>query len=469
MKFTRTKIIASIGPNTRSFKSISQLHKAGMNVVRVNMSHASHDDLKETIKIVKKVNKLQHQKYGPLGVLLDTQGPEIRTGESDEKLDLKVGEVINLSVRDNKDVETSSIQVNYSGIISSVKKGSKITIDNGLINFKVLSKDKFSLKCRVVDGGELGSKRHVNLPGIRVDLPSITKKDKKDIAIALKEGVDFVALSFVRSKSDVIALREYLKRRNSSAKIIAKIENQEGLDNIHEITKASDIVMVARGDLGIETDLADLPNIQRRIMYSTAKNGRRSIVATHLLESMIENPTPTRAEVTDVANAVYEGADAIMLSGETSIGKYPVECVKFLKSISKRTEKFKTLEYEKELITNSDWESIAVAARDLSESINADGIIAVTRTGSTAGYISNAKPKDIPIYTFTNNLNTLNQLSLVGSVIPFYLKRLNNHKKTLEHVRDVLKPLHRKKKLKFVMVSGIFSEKHSEAIQIINF
>ena len=227
--------------------------------------------------------------------------------------------------------------------------------------------------------------------------------------------------------------------------------------------------MVARGDLGIETSLTDLPNIQRKIMHSCAKWGKRSIVATHLLESMIENPTPTRAEVTDVANAVYEGADAIMLSGETSIGKYPVECVKFLKSISKRTEKFKTLEYEKELITNSDWESIAVAARDLSESINADGIIAVTRTGSTAGYISNAKPKDIPIYTFTNNINTFNQLSLVGSAIPFYLKRLNNHKKTLEHVRDVLKPLHKKKKLKFVMVSGIFSEKHSEAIQIINF
>ena len=214
--------------------------------------------------------------------------------------------------------------------------------------------------------------------------------------------------------------------------------------------------MVARGDLGIETSLTDLPNIQRKIMHSCAKLGKRSIVATHLLESMIENPTPTRAEVTDVANAVYEGADAIMLSGETSIGKYPVECVKFLKSISKRTEKFKTLEYEKELITKSDWESIAVAARDLSESINADGIIAVTRTGSTAGYISNAKPKDIPIYTFTNNINTLNQLSLVGSVIPFYLKRLNNHKKTLEHIKDALKPLHRKKKLKFVMVSGIF-------------
>ena len=216
-----------------------------MNVVRVNMSHATHAELSETIKIVAKVNRDQHEEYGPIGVLLDTQGPEIRTGESDQNLDLKVGEIINLTVRDTKDVERSSIKINYSGLIKSVKKGSKITIDNGLINFIVLDKDQFNLRCRVIDGGKLGSKRHVNLPGVRVDLPSITKKDKKDINFALKHGIDFIALSFVRSRSDVIALRDYLKKRNSSAKIIAKIENQEGLDNIHEITKASDIVMVA--------------------------------------------------------------------------------------------------------------------------------------------------------------------------------------------------------------------------------
>jgi pyruvate kinase len=178
-----------------------------------------------------------------------------------------------------------------------------------------LAKDNESLKCKVLDGGTLGSKRHVNLPGVRVDLPSITKKDLKDINFAIKHNVSFIALSFVRSAQDISNLRNILKRKKSSIKIIAKIENQEGLDNIHEITQAADIVMVARGDLGIETDLADLPNIQRRIMYATAKWGRRSIVATHLLESMIHHPTPTRAEVTDVANAIYEGADAVMLSG----------------------------------------------------------------------------------------------------------------------------------------------------------
>ena len=259
-------------------------------------------------------------------------------------------------------------------VVHSVNVGSRISVDNGLISFRVLSKESDNLICKVIHGGKVGSKRHVNLPGVRIDMPSITSKDIKDITFGIKNNVDFIAASFVRNKKDLQILEDLLLKHKSESKIIAKIENQEGLDNIDEICESAWGIMVARGDLGIETSLTDLPNIQRKIMNSCAKLGKRSIVATHLLESMIENPTPTRAEVTDVANAVYEGADAIMLSGETSIGKYPVECVKFLKSISKRTEKFKTLEYEKELITNSDWESIAVAARDLSESINADGI-----------------------------------------------------------------------------------------------
>ena len=295
-------------------------------------------------------------------------------------------------------------------------------------------------------------------------------KDIEDINFGIKHKVDFIAASFVRNKKDLELLNDLLHKKNSSAKVIAKIENQEGLDNIDEICKSAWGVMVARGDLGIETSLTDLPNIQRKIMFACAKWGNRSIVATHLLESMIQNPTPTRAEVTDIANAIYEGADAIMLSGETSIGKYPVECVNLLKSISNKTEKFKTLGYEDNLITNSDWENIAVAAKNLAESTSADGIIVVTRTGSTASYISNAKPNGIPIFTFTNNKSTLRQMSLVGGTLSFYLSRLNNHDKTLIHVEKVLKKFYKNhKNLKFIMVSGIFSEEHSEAIQIINF
>ena len=470
MKIIKTKIIATIGPSTNKYKSLQDLHAAGMNVARINMSHASQADAKTAIKLINKLNKNQAELYGPVGTLLDTQGPEIRTGINQSDIDLKTGDIVNLTIRDDIDVETSSIKINYKGLIKSVAKGSKISIDNGLLNFKVLAKDNENLKCKVIDGGTLRSKRHVNLPGVRVDLPSITKKDRKDINFGIEHNVTFIALSFVRSAQDVLNLRSILKRKKSSIKIIAKIENQEGLDNINEICKASDGVMVARGDLGIETSLADLPNIQRKIMFACAKWGKRSIVATHLLESMIENPTPTRAEVTDIANAIYEGADAIMLSGETSIGKHPIECVKFLKSISLKTEQFKTLGYEENLISDSDWQHLGVAANQLAQSVKADGIIVVTRTGYTGNIVSNAKPFNIPIFCFTNSKSTLNHLSLVGSTQAYFLKNISNHDRAIKSISRKLKDYYKTKdELKFVMISGIFSEEHSEAIQVINF
>ena len=470
MSFTRTKIICTIGPATESLAALRSLYKNGMNVARINMSHATHKSAKTIIERIHKINKESKTPAGKIGILLDTQGPEIRTGDTELPLELNVGDEVTLTVRDQTDVETSSIKINYKDLVHSVSEGSRISVDNGLINFKVLSKDDDTLLCKVLDGGKLGSKRHVNLPGVRVNLPSLTVKDLEDIDFGIKNKVDFIALSFVRNSEDLEKLQLILNKKKSQAKIIAKIENQEGLDNIHDISKSSWGVMVARGDLGIETSLTDLPNIQRRIMYASAKWGRRSIVATHLLESMIENPTPTRAEVTDIANAIYEGADAIMLSGETSIGKYPFECVNFLKSIAEKTEKFRTLGYEKNFLPSSDWQHIGVAAKNLAESTSADGIIAITRTGKTANYISNSKPHGIPIFTFTANRKTLNQLSLVGSTIPFYLTNLSNHDKTMVNVSKILKKYYgnKKDKLKFIMVSSIFSEEHSEAIQIIN-
>ena len=470
MSFTRTKIICTIGPASSNISTLKKLHKSGMNVARINMSHATHESAKGIIDSINKINSSNAGSISKIGILLDTQGPEIRTGDTSLPIELEVGDSVTLTVRDETDVETSSIKVNYKGLIESVSVGSQITVDNGLINFKVLSKKSETLVCKVIHGGKIGSKRHVNLPGVRINMPSITPKDIEDIEFGIKHDVDFIAASFVRSRKDLNLLEDILKKKNSQAKIIAKIENQEGLDNIEDICKSAWGIMVARGDLGIETSLTDLPNIQRKIMFYCAVHGKRSIVATHLLESMINNPTPTRAEVTDIANAIYEGADALMLSGETSVGKYPIECVSFLKSLSIKTEKFKTLGYESDLITNSDWESIAKTAKNLCESINADGIIAITRTGATANYISNAKPNRVPIFTFTNNLKTLNQLSLVGSTHSFYIPRLNNHDKTLMHAKKELKKYFRNRKsLKFVMVSGIFSEEHSDAIQIINF
>ena len=469
MLVTKTKIIATIGPSTNKYNDLKSLHSAGMNVARINMSHASHADAISVVESIRRLNKKQSNLFGPIGILLDTQGPEIRTGINQSDIDLQTGDVVNLTIRDDIDVETSSIKINYKGLIKSVAKGSKISIDNGLLNFQVLAKDKENLKCKVLDGGKLGSKRHVNLPGVRVDLPSITKKDRKDINFGIKHNVSFIALSFVRSAKDVLTLRSILKRKKSPIKIIAKIENQEGLENIHEITQAADIVMVARGDLGIETNLADLPNIQRRIMYASAKWGRRSIVATHLLESMINHPTPTRAEVTDVANAIYEGSDAVMLSGETSIGKYPVQCIKMIKEIASKTEYFRTLGYEKFLQDHSDWQNIAKGARDLAARVNADAIVIITRSGQTANVVSNTKPFRMPIYAFTNNRDTFHQLSLIGGMQPRFIKSITNQSTTISRIKSILNSEKKaKKSLKFVFIAGIYSASHTDSIQIIS-
>ena len=375
--------------------------------------------------------------------------------------------MVSFTVRDEIDVETTSIRVHYDELIQSVSVGTLISLDNGLLNFKVLKKTKNQLECKVLDGGKLGSKRHVNLPGIRINLPSITEKDKRDIAFGLKENVDFIALSFVRDASDIEDLKKILKTKIKKIKIISKIEDREGLSNIDDICKVSDAVMVARGDLGIETDLANLPNVQRKIMSSCAKYGVNSIVATHLLESMIENPTPTRAEVTDVANAIYEGADAVMLSGETTIGKYPIEAVNFISRIATQTEKYRTLGYEEKLISETDWQYLGIAAKNIAESIGADGIIAITRSGQTAEIVSNAKPFMKPIFAFSNDKKTINQLSLSGSVHAYYSAMYASHEKNINSVMGILKKeLNPKSDLKFVVISGILSEKSADAIEI---
>ena len=464
MKHKRTKIICTIGPTTANFSSIKKLHEAGMNVARLNMSHSDHTNAKKIIDRIKKLNKTIDN---PVGILLDTQGPEIRTGDTSQIVTLEPGQLVSFTIRDEVDVETTSIRVHYDELIQSVNVGTLISLDNGLLNFKVLKKSKNELECKVLDGGKLGSKRHVNLPGIRINLPSVTEKDKRDIAFGLKEDVDFIALSFVRNASDIDDLKKFLKNKTKKVKIISKIEDREGLSNIEEICKVSDSVMVARGDLGIETDLANLPNIQRKIMSNCAKYGVRSIVATHLLESMIDNPTPTRAEVTDVANAIYEGADAVMLSGETTIGKYPIESVKFISRIAKQTEKYRTLGYESQLISKTDWQHLGVAAKDIAESIKADGIIAITRSGQTAEIVANAKPFMIPIFAFSNNKKTIKQLSLTGSVHAYKSSMYSDHEKNLQSIMKILKKeLSPTRELKFVVISGILSEHSADAIEV---
>lgn len=329
----KTKIICTIGPKTESFDQLEKLALAGMNVVRLNMSHAKHEGAARIIRAIKTLNR---KLPDPVAILLDTQGPEIRTGDITGELALTTGDEITISVRDGGDVEASSIRIHYDDLVSALKIGDRITVDNGIINLEVLTKnDNGTLGCKIIDGGILKSKRHVNLPGIRVNLPAITNKDRSDIAFGIEQEVDFIALSFVREAEDVRELKALLGKKAGKIKIIGKIEDQSGVANLDEILQEVDGIMVARGDLGVEINLAELPNVQRKIVRRCAEEGKRVIVATHLLESMIENPIPTRAEVTDVANAIYEEVDAVMLSGETTIGKYPIRCVEQLVEIAR--------------------------------------------------------------------------------------------------------------------------------------
>ena len=431
----KTKIICTIGPVTESYDMLEQLADAGMNVVRLNMSHGDHESHARVIKAVRTLNKKRHH---PIAVLIDTQGPEIRTGDIHNELDLKQGDEISVVARGEDDVEASSIRINYENLIDDVEIGDKITVDNGLINLEVLSKEDRVMRCRVVDGGVLKSKRHVNLPGIRVNLPAITEKDKRDIEFAIEQEVDFIALSFVRDAEDIHQLHQLLGDKADKIQVISKIEDQEGVKNVREIIKVSDGLMVARGDLGVEIAIEKLPRVQRRIIRLCAQEGKRVIVATHMLESMIENPMPTRAEVTDVANAVYEEADAIMLSGETTIGKYPVKCVEILDRIARSIELSRGLRFTDNLILKNDKEEIAAAAVKLAESIKAKAIIVPTRRGRMAGYVTNCHPQAPIICAFTNDSRTRRQLVLNRNVLSFRINFSEDPEKTLATAANIL-------------------------------
>ena len=459
----RTKIICTIGPATASFDGLKALFEAGMNVVRINMSHSDHANAAKIINWIKTLNR---QVDYPVPILLDTQGPEIRTGVLENPMELSPGDVVTLSVRDGDLIEQRSIHVNYTELVDVVEVGRIITVDNGLMNFKVLQKKDHQLTCEVIDGGTLGSRKHVNLPGVRVNLPAITAKDREDITFGMENDVDFIALSFVRSPDDVKELKQFLGSKRQSIKIVAKIEDQEGVNNIHQIVAAADGVMVARGDLGIETDIADLPNVQRRIVHACARQGKRCIVATHLLESMIENPIPTRAEVTDVANAIYEGVDAVMLSGETSVGQYPTRCVEQLSNIANRTERFPGLGYEKALEIDGDKQHVAVHAVALAEAVEAAGIVVITRRGITADYVTAARPQHVPIFAFTNDSQTRRRLAMNRSVYAHRIAFSSDPEKTLQRAFEVLKKEGVALDAKLVLISDVLADQPTEAIQI---
>ncbi|MDA0825918.1 MAG: pyruvate kinase [Proteobacteria bacterium] len=461
----KTKIICTIGPKTESFDQLEKLALAGMNVVRLNMSHAKHEGAARIIRAIKTLNR---KLPDPVAILLDTQGPEIRTGDITGELALTTGDEITISVRDGGDVEASSIRIHYDDLVSALKIGDRITVDNGIINLEVLTKnDNGTLGCKIIDGGILKSKRHVNLPGIRVNLPAITNKDRSDIAFGIEQEVDFIALSFVREAEDVRELKALLGKKAGKIKIIGKIEDQSGVANLDEILQEVDGIMVARGDLGVEINLAELPNVQRKIVRRCAEEGKRVIVATHLLESMIENPIPTRAEVTDVANAIYEEVDAVMLSGETTIGKYPIRCVEQLVEIARASERVPGLSFVQKLTPDSDKQQIAHYAVQLAESIGAKGTVVITRRGYMADFVTNCHPQKSRIYAFTNDSQTRRRLVLNRNVSPYRIAFSQDPEKTLTSAFKLLKG---KAGLdsgdKVVVISDMLSGQGIEAIQL---
>ena len=461
----KTKIICTVGPASSSYPMLEKMVDAGMDIVRLNMSHGDHEAAAQVIKSIRTLNR---KVTYPIAILLDTQGPEIRTGDLATELELKNGSVINISVRDTKDVEESSFHIDYAELIDAVAVGDRITVDNGIINLEVLEKHELgTMKCKVIDGGILKSKRHVNLPGIRVNLPAITKKDKADILFGVEQQIDFIALSFVRQAEDIRELRELIGDKAGKIKIIAKIEDQEGVANLEDITLEADGVMVARGDLGVEINVAELPNVQRRIVQLCAEQGKRVIVATHLLESMIENPIPTRAEVTDVANAIYEEVDAVMLSGETTIGKYPVRCVEQLVEIAETTESVAGLNFVAQLHHGGDKQRLAYTAVQLAETLSAKGIIVITRRGFMADCVTNCHPQKTRIYAFTNDSQTRRRLILNRNVSSFRTAFSKDPEKTLQTAFDVLKlRAGLKSEDKVVVISDVLEASGIEAIQI---
>lgn len=423
-----TKIICTIGPASSTLTVLREMYDAGMNIVRLNMSHgdqASHLD------IIEKVNRLNSEVPFPIGILLDTQGPEIRTGANE--LTLEGGQTVQVNVPPYREEDNGCLFVNYPKLVDTVEIGDRISVDSGLVNLKVLEKGERTMQCRVIDGGYLKGRRHVNLPGIHVELPAITQKDRSDILFGLKHGIDFIALSFVRDKNAIQELKDLIKDKGKSVRIIAKIENYEGVTNLEEIIAEVDGIMVARGDLGIEINMEDLPNIQRQIAFQCAIHGKCLIIATHLLESMIENPIPTRAEITDIANAVFEESDAIMLSGETASGKYPVRAIQHMVRTAQKSGQFAGAQFVKKMIKTDRFQHIATAAVQLVSDLGLNGIVAFTKSGRSASIVSSCRPANVKIYAFTNSPKTQKILVLNRSVYPFLIDFEDDFEETAQN------------------------------------
>ena len=433
----RVKIIASIGPRTESEEMMKKLEEAGMNIARVNMSHGNHA---WHSMVMKRVKRISEQAKFPIGLMLDTQGPEIRTSAKTE-FGLKKGDLFKIAVSSACDIQEGEKHtfIDYQNLTNKVKKHDTIMIDDGLIALEVLKVEPYHITCRVLNKGKLEKRKSVNIPGIRTDIPSITKKDIEDVKLGVQHGIDYVAQSFVRKKEDIRQMRALLAKLKSNAMVIAKIEDQEGVDNMDEVIEEADGVMVARGDLGVQIPLEEIPIVQKQMVDKCIVIGKPVIIATHLLESMIEKPRPTRAEVTDVANAVFEKADCIMLSGETTKGEYPVECVKTMHKIAKNVQKKLKFEMPGNGLKIGDVkEAITLGACINAENLDAKAIIVFSKTGKLLSLVTKRRP-NIDIFAFTDNEEVRKKLMIYWSAFPFRIKFEDNFEVMVNNAIKTLK------------------------------
>lgn len=436
----KTKIVATLGPASSDKEVLRQMFYAGLNVCRLNFSHGSHEDHAAVVKTIRELNE---ETGLNVAILADLQGPKIRTNEMENNgVELINGSIVTIGTE--KILGTADrFSINYAKLPQDVQAGERILLDDGKLALEVVSTDgKSEFKAKVIHGGILSSKKGVNFPNTRISMPSLTEKDLIDLDFALEQNVDWIGLSFVRSGRDIIELKHIIANKKCKAKVIAKIEKPEAIDDIDAIIKESDGLMVARGDLGVEIPYQNVPIIQKMLINKCIIHAKPIIVATQMMESMITNITPTRAEVNDVANAVLDGADAVMLSGETSVGKFPIEVIKTMTNIVTEMEKFDGI-YNKEEIPDKNQvrfitDSICFNACRLSQRVEADAILTMSFSGYTAYKIASQRPKST-IYVFTSNKQILTQLNLVWGVKAFFYNKQISTDHTIADIKYLLK------------------------------
>ena len=435
----KTKILATLGPATHDVEAIKQLILAGVDGVRLNLSHGTYDFFEE---IFNSIHTACLEENSPLAVLVDVQGPKIRIGELEQpSINLITGNAIEITIEDIKGSD-KIISTSYKKLVDDAKIGDPILINDGLIRLKVVQKKSKSLVCEIVNGGILTPKKGMNLPGMNLSTPSITEKDFNDLEFVLKYRVDYIALSFVRSANDVFELKNWLAAKGKTMPVIAKIEKKEAVDNLTEIINASDGVMVARGDLGVELPPQEVPVLQKSIIKQCNALGKLVITATQMLESMINSPIPTRAEASDVANAVWDGTDVVMLSAETSVGKFPFRTVQMMNDIIIKAEQHyedRTKNYfiKPDTLQENLFDSVGKAIVEISKQINAQAIVVFTFEGRTARIISKYRP-DSKIIAISNSFGTMNNLCLRWGVTSVYSERIDKEHIAIEDAKELI-------------------------------